>query len=89
MFGLAYFLREIQVIGFRKKEVLNRLPRWPLPRAITGSDGDYGYIKAVQKKMEQVVPFWPKWKWDWLPKRIDPWMIITQVYYMLMFNFCG
>lgn len=80
LFTIAFFLRELQVIGYKNKEVLDRLPTFAQPGFIVGSNGDYAWL--IEK-----IPF--ALKLDWLPRRFDPWMCATQLYYCVMFSFCG
>ena len=81
IFFYWFILRELQRAGYSNKDTLSKLPTWPLPKFITGSDNDYAYVRNVQEKLEKRIPFFPNYKWDWLPLIFDPWMIITQVYY--------
>lgn len=87
--GMAYFLREMQLYGFKNKDALSKLPTWPLPKAITGKDEDYAYLKNSYKQLQEKLTFLPSLALDWLPLRFDPWMITTQVYYMICMNVAG
>lgn len=87
--GMAYFLREMQLYGFKNYDALSKLPTYPLPKAITGKDNDYAYLKNSYKQLQERLTFLPSLALDWLPLRIDPWMITTQLYYMICMNVGG
>lgn len=87
---LSWFMfRELQLAAYNNRDVLMKLPTWPLPKFITGSNNDYAYIKDVQQKLEEKIPFFPKYRWNWLPLRFDPWMIITQITFFVWVQFCS
>jgi len=76
LFTSAYCMLQIQTIGYKCRAALQKLPTWPLPKALVG----------VSEKLDKILPCPQDSCW---PKRFDPWMIGTQLYFVVSFNFCG
>lgn len=76
LFTSAYCMLQMQTIGYKCREALNKLPTWPLPKAIVD----------ISETLDQVLPCPQNSSW---PKRFDPWMLVTQIYVLVTFNFCG
>jgi hypothetical protein len=76
LFSCAYCLLQIQTTGYKCREALSKLPTWSLPKAVVD----------VSNTLDKVLPCPENSSW---PKRFDPWMLFTQTYCMVTFNFCG